>query len=235
MGLALGDDAGAAGAPLRQHLDRGRAAHPRRGTSPAPVRHILRLHPLQGVRAEAAFGCRRSPGTAAAGHAQALCGASEVSFFRHNVSDPRSSRVLASTLAAIPEGYRLAPGSVLALPTRSRASIEATAIFRKSTSSPHPRPHQRRGRPLRARAMMFGFSGNPDHDELHRHHQQGARRGINFIDTADGSPTVSPRSSSKAIKDAATRSSWRRDTSARWARTRTGDVVPALDHDRVAG
>jgi aryl-alcohol dehydrogenase-like predicted oxidoreductase len=52
-------------------------------------------------------------------------------------------------------------------------------------------------------AMMFGGIANSDHDECIRIIHKALDSGINFLDTADGTATASPkRSSARRSRDA---------------------------------
>jgi aryl-alcohol dehydrogenase-like predicted oxidoreductase len=70
--------------------------------------------------------------------------------------------------------------------------------------------------------MMFGAWGNTDHDDSIRIIHARLDAGINFVDTADVySAGESEEIVGKALKAAATTSSWPRSSSCRWATTRT--------------
>ena len=71
-------------------------------------------------------------------------------------------------------------------------------------------------------AMMFGTAiGNPDHDDSIRIIHKALDAGINFIDTADAYRASPRRSSARRSRDAATASSSRPRSAARWAMTPT--------------
>ena len=67
-------------------------------------------------------------------------------------------------------------------------------------------------------AMMFGSWGNTDVDACVRMVHEALDAGINFVDTADVYSAGSPsRSWARHSRTAATRSSWRRRSTAGWA------------------